>query len=222
MRTPTLSEETLQVPLSGERLITAVRTPAEGSPSGWHFIYAPGAGSSIHDPFGVYLCRQLAGRGIGAVRFQFPYQEAGKRRLDSPKVLEETWRNVIDAVRQDGLRLAVGGRSMGGRIASQVVAKGAAVDALALFAYPLRPPWRPEQQRVEHLPDIAAKTLFCSGTRDTFGTSEELTDAASLVPESTVRFLDGADHGFATLKSSDRTKEDVWEEATTALLEWLG
>lgn len=176
----------------------------------------------MNDPFGVYLCRQLAAKGIGAVRFQFEYMEARKRRPDSPRVLEETWRRVIDAVRSPGLKLAVGGRSMGGRIASQVVAKGVAVDGLALFAYPLRPPWRPTQLRVEHLPDIPTRTLFCSGTRDTFGTPDELADAASLVPESSVHVLEGADHGFGTLKSSDRTREDVWKEATAVLLGWLG
>ena len=217
-----MPEEHIQVPLSDGRSITAIRTPAEDPPSGWHFVYAPGAGANVNDPFGVYLCRQLAAKGIGAVRFQFEYMEARKRRPDSPRVLEETWRRVIDAVRSPGLKLAVGGRSMGGRIASQVVAKGVAVDGLALFAYPLRPPWRPTQLRVEHLPDIPTRTLFCSGTRDTFGTPDELADAASLVPESSVHVLEGADHGFGTLKSSDRTREDVWKEATAVLLGWLG
>ena len=213
-----MSDERFTIPLSDGRSITAIRTPAEEPLAGWHFVYAPGAGSNLNDPFGAYLCRQLAAKGVDAVRFQFEYMEAGKRRPDSPRVLEETWRRVIDAVRLQGLKLVVGGRSMGGRIASLVVAKGVAVDGLALFAYPLRPPWRSSQLRVEHLPDIATRTLFCSGTRDTFGTPDELTDAASRVPESSVHFLEGADHGFGTLKSSNRTREDVWGEAAAVLL----
>ena len=108
-----MPEEHIQVPLSDGRSITAIRTPAEDPPSGWHFVYAPGAGSNLNEPFGVYLCRQLAAKGIGAVHFQFEYMKARKRRLDSPRVLEETWRRVIYAVRPQGMKLAVGGRSRG-------------------------------------------------------------------------------------------------------------
>ena len=216
-----VSEETILIETSNERHVTAIRTMTDGSPAARLFVYAPGAGSNINDSFGVYLCRRLAEGGIGSVRFQFEYMEAKRRRPDSPRVLEETWRNVMDHVRCPDLKITVGGRSMGGRIASQVVAKGAEVDSLVLFAYPLRPPWNPDRVREKHLPQIAARTLFCSGTRDTFATPDELSEAASKVSGSTVHFLDGADHGFDTLKSSDRTKEDVWEEAVSLTLEWL-
>ena len=128
---------------------------------------------------------------------------------------------VIEAVRAPGLRLVVGGRSMGGRIASHVVAQGVEVDALALFAYPLRPPWRPEQLRDGHLADISLPTLFCSGTRDAFAAPDELRAASSRVVTSSVHLLEGADHGFSALKSSGRTRGDVWDEAIDAMLEWL-
>jgi predicted alpha/beta-hydrolase family hydrolase len=87
--------------------------------------------------------------------------EASKRGPDPPHVLEATWRALIEAVRTPGERLVVGGRSMGGRIASQVVAQGGEVDALALFAYPLHPPGRPLQLRDQHLPAIKGADLFC-------------------------------------------------------------
>jgi hypothetical protein len=119
------------------------------------------------------------------------------------------------------VRLIVGGRSMGGRIASMVVAAGEEVDGLALFAYPLHPPGQPERLRAEHLPKIAVPTLFCSGTRDAFASPEELRAAAKKVKRSTVHLLDGADHGFSVPKTSGRAKEDVWTEATQALLDWL-
>lgn len=160
-------------------------------------------------------------RGIAAVRFQFPYTEAGRRRPDPPQLLEDTWRTVIEAVRPPTGRLIVGGRSMGGRIASNVVAKGVVVDGLALFAYPLHPPGREDQTRDKHLPQIDVPTLFCSGTRDAFGTPEELQAASSKVVGSRLHLLEGADHGFGTLKSAGRSKADVWEEATSALTEWL-
>ena len=215
-----MKEERLQILLADGPTITAIQTSPDKEESGEVFVYAPGAGSNLHDPFGVYLCRQLASDGFTAVRFQFPYMEAGLRRPDSPPVLEDAWRVVVERLRPDGGRLVIGGTSMGGRIASQVVAKGTIVDALALFACPLRPPGR-AQVRDDHLPQIGIPTLFCSGTRDSFGTPEELEAAASKVPKSTLRLLEGADHGFGTLKSSGKTKEDVWREATSALIDWL-
>ena len=110
---------------------------------------------------------------------------------------------------------------MGGRIASQVVAQGTTVDGLALFAYPLHSLARPSKWRDGHLPSVNVPTLFCSGTRDAFATPEELAQAASMVPKAQVHSLKGSDHGFATLKSSGRTREDVWSEAVDMFLEWL-
>jgi predicted alpha/beta-hydrolase family hydrolase len=110
---------------------------------------------------------------------------------------------------------------MGGRIASQVAADGAHVDRLALFAYPLHPPGRPDRARDEHLAKLTVPTLFCSGTNDAFGNPQELEAAASKVPDSKLHFMQGADHGFAVPKSSGRTRRDIWAEAVGALLNWL-
>ena len=159
-----MPSEQLAIPVSAEGTVSALRTEPDGSPSTRLFVYAPGAGSNMNDPFGAYATYRLAAEGFTGVRFQFPYMEAGRRRPDRTPVLEDTWRRVLDAVRAPDLRLTVGGRSMGGRIASQVVAQGVDVDALALFAYPLHPPGKPDQRRDAHLPDIDVPTLFCSGT----------------------------------------------------------
>jgi len=210
----------LTITLTGDRTLTALRTEPVGD-AGWTFVYAPGAGSNIHDPFGAYAARELAALGVAVVRFQFPYQEAGKRAPDRPPVLEETWRAVIAAVRPERGRLAVGGRSMGGRIASQVVAQGVEVDALVLFAYPLHPPGRPEQMRDAHLAALGVPTLFCSGTSDAFASPEELRAAAGKGSRSALHLMDGADHGFAVPKASGRTRQDVWAEAVSAMWEWL-
>ena len=91
----------------------------------------------------------------------------------------------------------------------------------ALFSYPLHPPGKPEQRRDAHLASIAVPTLFASGTRDTFGTQEELADAATLIKGSRVYVLEGADHGFSVLKASGRSRDDVWAEATTTLLAFI-
>jgi hypothetical protein len=214
-------DKTTRIPIAAAGDITCIRTPAAGRGTGWTFVYAPGAGSNIRDPFGDAAAAALAAAGIATVRFQFPYMEAGRRAPDRPPLLEATWRAVIDAARADASRLVVGGRSMGGRIASQVVAQGVAVDALALFAYPLHSPGKPEQLRIEHLAAITAPVLFCSGTRDAFASPDELRAAAKGMRRAKVHLLEAADHGFAVPKASGRTREQVWAEAVSAMMTWL-
>ena len=135
-----MGEEIFQVRVRSESSVTTVRTMPDTEPVHYLFIYAPGAGTNANDPFGRYLSQRLVQEGFASVRFQFPYMEDRKRKPDPPRLLEETWREVIRTVRPSSGRLVVGGRSMGGRIASQVVAQGTEVDGLALFAYPLHPP----------------------------------------------------------------------------------
>ena len=215
-----MTEERFQFTVR-DRQVSGLRVRPENPASACTLVYAPGAGSNLQDPFGNYLAEHLDGAGITTIRFQFPYMEEAKRRPDPPGLLEETWREVIRITQPFNGRLVVGGRSMGGRIASQVVAQGMEVDALALFAYPLHPPSNPEKRRDGHLPEIRVPILFCSGTRDTFASAGELEEAASKMPRATVHHLNGADHGFAVLKSSGRTRADVWAEALDSLLSWI-
>ena len=173
----------------------------------------------VDDAFGVRLLETMVSQGHATVRFGFPHMEAGRRRPDRPEVLEETWRKVIGLSRSYGSRMVIGGRSMGGRIASHVVAQGEPVDALVLFAYPLRSPGG--KVRDGHLGSISVPTLFLSGTKDTFGTPEELRDAAAKIPGAELHLLDGADHGFNMLKSSGKTRNDVWEDVVGKFSGWL-
>ena len=217
-----MTDESFAVAVPGKGSVSAIRTePERPNPVGALFVYAPGAGAGLNDPFGAFLARELASRGLACVRFQFPYREAGRSAPDPPAVLEATWRAVVEACRADAKRLFIGGRSMGGRIASQVVAQGLAVDALVLFAYPLHPVGQPERLRDAHLPAIAVPTLFCSGTRDVFAAPEELRAAASKVRRASVHLLEGADHGFAGSKGSGRTRRDIWTEAVEATLSFI-
>ena len=101
-----------------------------------------------------------------------------------------------------------------------MASNGAPLDGLALFAYPLHQPGHPERARVEHLTAVQVPTLFCSGTRDAFGSPDELQNAAGLVGASTTHFMEGADHGFAVLKRSGRTREEVFAEAVDVLVAW--
>jgi predicted alpha/beta-hydrolase family hydrolase len=207
----------IAVPGAGE--ITALHDARDAARCA--FVYAPGAGSNLHDPFGAHLASVLPSAGVDLWRLQFPYMEAKRSGPDRPPVLEATWRAVLARVSQDSVPVFAGGRSMGGRIASQVVAQGEAVAGLVLFAYPLHPPGRPEQRRDGHLASVAAPTLFVSGTRDAFGTADELADATTLVDGARLHLLEGADHGFSVLKASGRRRDDVWAEASTALLGFI-
>jgi uncharacterized protein len=207
----------IAIPNAGE--VSALHDASAGARAA--FVYAPGAGANLNDAFGAYLASVLPGAGVDLWRFQFPYMEAKRSGPDRPPLLEATWRAVLATVRERGGPVFAGGRSMGGRIASQVVAQGEAVTGLALFAYPLHPPNKPSQRRDGHLASIAVPTLFASGTRDTFGTPEELAEAAGLIKGARVHVLEGADHGFSVLKASGRNREDVWAEATAALLAFI-
>jgi predicted alpha/beta-hydrolase family hydrolase len=209
-----------QLEVQGTGEISVLKTAATSTPR-LLFVYAPGAGSNLNDPFGAYCASRLPKEGIECWRLQFPYMEAGRRSPDRTPILEATWHAVIREASTANQPLVVGGRSMGGRIASQVVAQGAVVSGLALFAYPLHPPGKPEQRRVDHLATIDVPTLFCSGTRDAFASPEELAETAALVENSSVHLLEGADHGFATLKSNGRSREEVWAEAVDALLAFV-
>lgn len=187
----------------------------------WVFVYAPGAGSNINDGFGEFSSPYFATCGIATLRFQFPYMEERRRFPDRLPVLESAWRCAITLARERRQRVAVGGRSMGGRVASYVVAQGEPVDALVCFAYPLHPPGKPEERREEHFPRIGVPTLVCCGTRDTFGAPDALRASFTKVPLALLHFLDGADHGFNVLKSGGRARTDVWAEAAQAAAQFL-
>src|SRR6185295_16168993 len=119
-------------------------------------VLGHGAGGDRRTPFLVRLAEALAASGRGVLLYNFPYTERGGRRPDPPALLEETAAAVHEAARAtfEAKRLVGGGKSMGGRIASQAVAKGAPADALVFLGYPLHPPGKPEQLRDAHLPSI--------------------------------------------------------------------
>lgn len=195
----------------------------EGEPLG-AVILAPGAGATLAQPFLVSLCQDLAAAGYLALRFNFPYKEHNQARPDPSSILLATWRAAVDMVRERaGSRpLAVGGRSMGGRIASMMVAEGASVQGLLLFAYPLHSPSGRGEPRTGHLPDIRVPTLFVSGTRDQLAPIDELRGAVRLVPASELVELPGADHGFRTLKGATPGTAETERNARAAAVEWLG
>jgi uncharacterized protein len=187
---------------------TALIYPAEGRARA-ALILAHGAGAPQTHPWMVAMARALSARGIDVVTFNFLYTERKRRMVDRPPVLEATWRAVVDAVRgRDDVahaRLFAGGKSMGGRIATQVAAReGAAwpVGGLVLLGYPLHPPGKPEVRRDAHLPDVRVPMLFVQGERDTFGTRDEMAPLVEglgrVTPGTRLYVVDGGDHSLAT------------------------
>jgi predicted alpha/beta-hydrolase family hydrolase len=189
-------------------------------------VLGHGAGGNRQTPMLVALAEALAASGRAALLYNFPYAERGGRRPDPPRVLEATAREAAEvALAQTGAeRVVMGGRSMGGRIASQIVAAGARADGLAFLAYPLHPPGRPETLRDAHLPGIAAAApmLFVQGTRDAFAREDLLLALVDrLGTRAELHRVDSADHSFRVLKRSGRTPDEVQEEVWTTLLAWL-
>ena len=142
-------------------------------------VLAHGAGGGQMSPFMVRAAGELSARGVTVATFDFPYMAAGRGVPDKAPVLEARWRQVIDDIRPReefaGVPLFIGGKSMGGRIASQVAAAGAgSIAGLIFFGYPLHPPGRPEQRRDAHLPAIRVPMLFIQGSRDEFGAAAEI------------------------------------------------
>jgi uncharacterized protein len=187
-------------------------------------VLGHGAGGNRRTPMLVALAEAVAGSGRAALLYNFPYAERGQKRPDPPPVLERTTRAAAAfALETSGAeRIVHGGRSMGGRIASQVVAQGERANGLVFLAYPLHPPGRPERLRDAHLTRVAAPMLFVQGTRDAFA-REDLLQAlvGRLGPRAELVRVDQADHSFGVLKRSGRTPDDVLSEVTRALLGWL-
>jgi predicted alpha/beta-hydrolase family hydrolase len=187
-------------------------------------VLGPGAGADMNHEFMVYVANALAESGLRVCRFNFLYAERGRRSPDRAQVLEETLAAAIEAARAGNpkARLFAGGKSMGGRIASQVVASGTAVDGLVFLGYPLHPPGRPENQRAAHLKEIRVPMLFVEGTRDPFCPLDTLEKVrADLGAETTVAVIDDGDHSFKVRKSSGRTTKEAWNEVAGAVVEWV-
>jgi predicted alpha/beta-hydrolase family hydrolase len=187
-------------------------------------VLGHGAGGDRRAPFLVALAEAVAASGRLAVLYNFPYSEAGRGRPDATDVLEETTRVVADHVRTElgSERLVHGGKSMGGRIASQVVAGGGPADGLVFLGYPLHPPGKPDALRDRHLPLITAPMLFVQGTRDAFARWDLLTAVLERLGErAALHRVEDGDHSFAVRKKTGRSKDDVIAEVHSAVLGWL-
>jgi hypothetical protein len=218
----------VRVAVASGTVTALVYPPPEASRSLATLILAHGAGASQSSAFMVAFARGLARRGCHAVTFNFPYTEQGRRLPDRAPTLEACFRDVIAAVRaRPDLAsgpLVIGGKSMGGRMASHVAAQGLpGLAGVVALGYPLHPPGRPEQLRAEHLTRIRQPMLIVQGSRDAFGTPEEL--RAVLVPlgaPATLQVVEGGDHSFKVPKRGPITQEEVLERVQDEIARWMG
>jgi len=206
--------------------VTAVRYPArskgaaKGAPV---LVLAHGAGAPQSHPFMVAAAEGLASRGVTVVTFDFVYTEKKKKLPDKAPRLESCWRAVLHAVRarEPGVAILIGGKSMGGRIASHIAAGEAAeggIVGLVFLGYPLHPPAKPAQLRAAHLPSVKVPMLFVQGEKDAFGTPAELAPVLAAIPHARVVVVPGGDHSFKVPKrGGGPTQEDVMARALDAV-----
>jgi uncharacterized protein len=219
----------LTIPFGTAPPLSALRYAA-ADPDAPVLTLAHGAGAGQRSPFMSAFAEAMRARGVTTVTFDFPYIQHRRRAPDRPPVLEAAWRAVVEGITA-GLKagatsakpgatsslattLVIGGKSMGGRIASHVLADPAhplpGIRGLVLLGYPLHPPGQPHRPRVAHLPHLATPTLVVQGSRDSFGTEDEVRQAFDAVP-APVEWLvvPGGDHSFKVPRRAGRTMEEV-------------
>jgi predicted alpha/beta-hydrolase family hydrolase len=223
-----MTAERTKVEITPYGTVTATLYPAATAPRvRITLILGHGAGAGQTSPFMVDFATALAARGIDTLTFNFLYTEVRRRVPDPKEKLEACYRAVIAFARAHpgcaGNRLAIGGKSMGGRIASQVAAAG--VDelvGLVFLGYPLHPPGKPEQLRDRHLPQIAAPMLFVQGARDAFGTPDELRPIlARLKAPAELHVIADGDHSFKVPKSAGIAQAEVYKAMQAKIDTWL-
>ncbi len=203
----------------------------------WLLVLGHGAGAGMRHPFMEELAEILAAEGIASLRYQFPYMEHGGRRPDARSILLDT---VAAAVRlgrsiaaelaesrtgaaSEPLPLLIGGKSMGGRMASHAAATGRLPGArgLVFFGFPLHPAGRPSTGRAEHLNGVGLPMLFLQGTRDRLADLKLLVlECERLGDRATLHVVEDADHSFHVLKRTGRTDRSVLEELGRVTAAW--
>jgi predicted alpha/beta-hydrolase family hydrolase len=189
--------------------------PSSGAPAG--IVLTPGASAGRDQPALVAIDGAATALGLLVERVDFPYRLAGRRSPDPPRVLVATIGDAAAGLAERAgvgrERIALGGRSLGGRMCSLAVAEGQPATGLVLVSYPLHPPGRRERLRDEHFAGIGVPCLFVSGTRDAFASPEELEASTAAIPGPVTRvWIDGGDHGLR--------RRDA--EVAAVVGEWLG
>jgi predicted alpha/beta-hydrolase family hydrolase len=217
----------MRIEVAPNKQVTAlVYTAANRDRTDVTVILGHGAGANQSSDFMTRFATGLAARGINIVTFNFLYTELDRHVPDANKALEACFRAVIDAVWHKKIghgTLVIGGKSMGGRIASQIAAAGVPdVDGLVFLGYPLHPPGKGDQLRAKHLSDITVPMYFVQGSRDALGTPDELRPILiELKAPADLYVVEGGDHSFKVLKRAGVTQEDAYKVVLDRIELWL-
>ena len=208
--------------------VTGLHYRAAGSKeAGATLLLGHGAGADQSSTFMVRFAEGLSDRGIDAATFNFLYTEHGRGTPDRNDKLEACYASAVNAVRQiesiGGNLLLIGGKSMGGRIASQVASAGVSdLAGLVFLGYPLHPPGKPQQLRSNHLARIQEPMLFAQGTRDSFGSPDELRSIIKeLGLQAAVCEVEGGDHSFKVPKKGPVSQDEVYDRVMDEIAGWI-
>lgn len=229
-RAPRVGRRAALIPVDDATQVHATLTlpPARAAarPLATAIVFGHGAGGTMDQALNVQYADALAERGALVLRFNFAYADAGRRAPDRPAVLVATFRAaaawLLAQPEAGGRTLVLGGKSMGGRIASHLAAQGDRCDGLLFLGYPLHPAGKPKQMRDAHLKDVPCPMLFLEGTRD------PLCDLSLLRPvlerlgrRAALYTIEGGDHSFKVPKKTGRSEVDVLAELVDASARWL-
>lgn len=188
-------------------------------------VFGHGAGAGMLHPFMARTARDLAEAGVATLRFQFPYMEAGARRVDPQPVAEATVRAAIDFARLEltDVPLFAGGKSYGGRMTSNALAKQHDPDVrgIVFYGFPLHMPKKPAVERAAHLRHVGLPLLFLQGTRDELAELSLIREVVDGLERATLHVVEHGDHSFSVLKRSGRTAQSVHEELRDVVVAWM-
>jgi uncharacterized protein len=222
------SPSELRIALETGAVTTALVYPAAGPGIGATLILGHGAGAGQRSRFMVDTAAALSILGLDVVTFNFLYTEQQRRIPDRAPLLEACYRAAIATVRReaDSARhwLFIGGKSMGGRIATQVAAAdpGLPINGIVLLGYPLHPPGRPNERRDKHLPSIQQSMLFVQGERDAFGTPADLEPVLAALPaKATLHVVQRGDHSFKVTGLDAAQRAALADELHRTIVDWV-
>ncbi len=219
-----METRSVTLPLGSDRQFRAMLGIPRTATMDAILILGHGANNTMDHPLIAGVHDRLAREGIVMVRFNFPYAEEGKKRPDPEPVLEGAFRLVVEYVAEleefKGLELFLGGKSMGARLAAQIVAQDVGASGLVFLGYPLHPPGKPEQLRDRPLYELPCPPLFIQGSRDPFCQLERLGTVLGRIPvRSDLHVLPGLGHSFEA--GSKAMSEEVLQEVVRVILAWM-
>jgi len=222
-----MKSKLITIDVSAKESVSAILSVPNRFDSGAAVVVAHGAGNDMNNPLLVSFCDHLAASGYLAVRFNFPYKEHGRKAPDRQPLLEDTWRQVLHIIKNKSgyslRKIFVAGKSMGGRVASEMLAKGSlAADGIIFLGYPLHPAGDKEKLRDTHLYLLKLPMLFFAGTRDSLCDLSILKVILErLGSQAELEVIEGGDHSFNVPKSSSFTGQLVYEKIAARSIQWI-